>query len=349
MTTPGRILPKQTPEGRDLQDLREQVNHLAVEVFHLTTEVEDLRARMRTSRKSVVSHSQSSQPKEQTAASPPRCEIGPSIESDELDLESFRPESRSFQRATHVAGDEPAVAPTVQTMPLDTSARAERRLLPNRKTAARLGGAVGILTLLLVGLLRGGDDPVGEGAPVTTPSVNQVSTAPAPSPATQEQGAVESSGVRTQLGQPDQPDAVMSEIRNEAATDGNAPSGLSVQRSAVGSNVIDRELVGESDTFAIGTPVVFWTHVIGGSSGDSIRHVWFHDGREVGVTVLPVESPSWRTQSRHTLVPGSEGDWIVELQDSDGRTLASHQFRCERPDATSPQFPTSTEARGRRE
>ena len=106
-----------------------------------------------------------------------------------------------------------------------------------------------------------------------------------------------------------------------------AVSGLRVSSFAVGAGVVDRELVGESDTFAIGTSVVFWTHMIGGRPGDTIRHVWFHEAREASSMVLPVGSPTWRTHSRHTLTPESEGDWVVELRDSEGRVLASTQFR----------------------
>ena len=194
--------------------------------------------------------------------------------------------------------------------------------MPTGRTAARLGGAVGLVTLLLVALLRGGDgsDLVSESTRAVTPSVSQFLDVPAPNSAAQVH---------------DIPD-VLSQIPNEAAADGDPPSRLSALRSAVGSDVIDREVVGRSDTFVVGTRVVFWTHVAGGRGGDTIRHVWSHDGKEVGVTVLPVESPSWRTQSRHTLVPESEGDWVVELQDSEGRTLASHQFRCENPGQARP-------------
>jgi hypothetical protein len=120
-----------------------------------------------------------------------------------------------------------------------------------------------------------------------------------------------------------------SQTRARPASYGDSSSRLSVPRFGVGTEVIERELVGRSGTFGVGAAVTFWTHVVGGRRGDTIRHVWFHDGREVVATALPVGSPSWRTQSRHTLAAGSEGEWVVESRDSEGRLLASQQFRCE--------------------
>ena len=113
-----------------------------------------------------------------------------------------------------------------------------------------------------------------------------------------------------------------------AADDARAPR-LSVARSGVGTDVVDRELVGRSDTFAVCTPVAFWTHVTGGRPGDMVRHVWSHENRTVGVADLAVGSPSWRTHSRRTLAPGAEGDWVVEVRDVEGRVLGRHEFRGE--------------------
>jgi cytoskeletal protein RodZ len=103
---------------------------------------------------------------------------------------------------------------------------------------------------------------------------------------------------------------------------------LLVTSSGVGTDVVEQQLVGRSDTFPVGARVAFWTHVSGGRRGDSIRHVWSHRGRKASAVVLPLGGPSWRTQSRKTLLAEAEGDWVVEAQDSKGRALARHEFRC---------------------
>jgi cytoskeletal protein RodZ len=106
-----------------------------------------------------------------------------------------------------------------------------------------------------------------------------------------------------------------------------AAASISVSDSGVGTDVVDRELVGRSETFAVGTRVVFWTLVIGGRPGDTVRHAWFHRGRSVATVTLPVASASWRTHSQRMLGPGADGEWAVEAQDEHGRVLARHAFR----------------------
>jgi cytoskeletal protein RodZ len=103
---------------------------------------------------------------------------------------------------------------------------------------------------------------------------------------------------------------------------------LSIASSGVGTAVVDRELVGQSNTFPVGAGVVFWTLVTGGHAGDTVRHVWIHEGRVVASVALRVGSPHWRTYSRRSLDPGSEGEWIVEARDARGRVLVRHAFRC---------------------
>ena len=95
--------------------------------------------------------------------------------------------------------------------------------------------------------------------------------------------------------------------------------------SGVGSKVVDKRLVGESDTFALNTRVTFWTRIAGGRAGDMVSHVWFHNGVRIGSTSLRVGSSDWRTQSRQLLTP--DGQWAVEARDADGRVLVRHSFR----------------------
>ena len=113
-----------------------------------------------------------------------------------------------------------------------------------------------------------------------------------------------------------------------AASDG---AQLSLGDSGVGTDVVDRQLVGRSDTFPSGSNVVFWTLVLGGRPGEEVRHVWLRDGRTVSDVPLPVEGPQWRTHSRLRLEPDGEGNWVVEARDLDERVLARHRFRSEPP------------------
>jgi hypothetical protein len=141
--------------------------------------------------------------------------------------------------------------------------------------------------------------------------------------------AAEDEGVEVRTEEPTDPMGSTVADAVEAPIDARNDAGLAVPQSGVGTDVVDRQLVGQSQTFSVGTRVVFWTRIVGGGYGDSVSHVWLHNGRTTGVVNLPVDGPSWRTQSRRTLATDAEGTWVVEARDSDGRVLARHEFRCE--------------------
>ncbi len=103
---------------------------------------------------------------------------------------------------------------------------------------------------------------------------------------------------------------------------------LKVSECGAGTDVVDLQLVGRADRFAEGTVVWFWTRVIDGRRGDTIRHVWLHDGQVIGVAKLKIGGPQWRTRSRRRLTAGSLGAWTVEARDPEERMLASVGFTC---------------------
>ena len=197
-----------------------------------------------------------------------------------------------------------------------------------RWTVARVSGVAGLTIMLLVGLAWVGKPYVAllnETGPVL-PSARVISGARRtldPNAARPEPAGLElvTAGLGEVFGSPLAPEV--------PAADDARPSRLSVVRSGVGIDVVDRELVGRSETFAVCTRIAFWTHVAGGRSGEMVRHVWFHENRTVGVAELVVGGPSWRTHSRRTLAPGAEGDWVVEVWDVEGRVMARQEFRCE--------------------
>jgi cytoskeletal protein RodZ len=106
------------------------------------------------------------------------------------------------------------------------------------------------------------------------------------------------------------------------------PANLSIPSFGVGTGVENRQLVGEANSFPAGTRVFFWTRVLGGRNGDTIRHVWLHEGRVIAGTKLRLGGSHWRTQSRKTL--RALGRWAVEARDAAGNVLASTQFDCVR-------------------
>jgi hypothetical protein len=101
----------------------------------------------------------------------------------------------------------------------------------------------------------------------------------------------------------------------------------------VGTGVVNHELVGEATQFTEGTRVWFWTSVEGATSGQTILHVWLHEGQEVLSVSLRLGGVRWRTQSYKNLHSGTTGRWAVEARDEAGRVLARREFQSFRPAA----------------
>ncbi|MBW2278970.1 MAG: DUF2914 domain-containing protein [Deltaproteobacteria bacterium] len=117
----------------------------------------------------------------------------------------------------------------------------------------------------------------------------------------------------------------------EAVTPAPAPASaarLRITQYGVGTGVKNRQLRGESDRFALGTKVAFFTRVEAGRAGDTIRHVWRHEGNEIASIPLRIGGANWRTYSLKTMHAGSAGAWTVEAVDESGNVLARSAFNC---------------------
>ncbi len=107
------------------------------------------------------------------------------------------------------------------------------------------------------------------------------------------------------------------------------PGRISVTESGVGTGVVDRRLAGQGTRFEEGSTVFFFTRVVGGASGQKLRHVWLHEGRVIQSIELSLGSAHWRTYSTKTL--RAKGNWAVEARSADDRVLARADFTCEAP------------------
>ena len=108
---------------------------------------------------------------------------------------------------------------------------------------------------------------------------------------------------------------------------------LSIPEFGVGTRIAFHQLENQAEHFEEGTKVWFWTRVIGGEAGEPIRHIWFHENREVGSVELILGGPHWRTQSSRTLHSGSEGRWAAEARDSAGLVMARQEFTSVKTDS----------------
>lgn len=103
-------------------------------------------------------------------------------------------------------------------------------------------------------------------------------------------------------------------------------SHLRVTASGVGLGVRNKRLVGVGEEFEEGQVVYFATRVMGGRSGETVRHVWLRDGGWVQTVDLKLGGAHWRTHSRKTL--WGTGRWSVEARDAEGNVLARATFAC---------------------
>lgn len=168
----------------------------------------------------------------------------------------------------------------------------------------------------------------------------RVESDPLSQPATGPEGsvAVKSGGAESEAKAGADPKATAASAKRERTLGleqglrpGSADGRLTVSESGVGTGIVERQLVGRSDGFPEGAWVFFWTRVVGGESGDVIRHVWSHEGRLYMNAVLEIGGPHWRTYSSYRLSADSLGSWTVEARGADGAVLAREEFLCSPP------------------
>ncbi len=216
--------------------------------------------------------------------------------------------------------EQPAKQPTSESM---TPAADPGSARPEPRTIAAVAGGAAILLLAVWGIaaMSGGGESVDElGA-------NQ------PPPARPESAGPVTPAVEERPSEPD-PEPRIAETPKPAETapvdvieeplGALPPSELIIAAFGLGTDVVDRRLIGASDRFAEGSAAVFQTRVTGGRKGESIRHVWLREGRTVQATELELGGSHWRTHSRKTL--WGTGSWTVEVRDGNGRVLASSEF-----------------------
>ena len=156
---------------------------------------------------------------------------------------------------------------------------------------------------------------------------------PEPNEPTTRAAAAREKSVSAQPAPPPPPAPVEIEERSETAREpiAVAPGRWTVEEYGVGTGVVARAVVGQSDQFDEGTEVWFLTRITGGEPGDTVHHVWLREGQVMSDVVLRVGGSPWRTQSKKMLHAGAAGSWAVEARDNSGHVLARREFRCVEP------------------
>lgn len=105
-----------------------------------------------------------------------------------------------------------------------------------------------------------------------------------------------------------------------------AQSRTSVEEAAVGRAIVDRMPADTGSTFSRDVGMLYaWTRV-SGAEGQTIHHVWLHEGQEMADVALAVGGSPWRTWSSKNIVEYWTGQWSVEVRDGAGRVLDTVRF-----------------------
>lgn len=97
----------------------------------------------------------------------------------------------------------------------------------------------------------------------------------------------------------------------------SAFSAVSISKAKLGTEVVDREISGETSTFSRDETGYLWMRVVDGE-GETITVNWTNGDQSYDVD-LNIGSNSWRTWSSKVLF--LPGEWTVTVTDSSGETL----------------------------
>jgi hypothetical protein len=98
--------------------------------------------------------------------------------------------------------------------------------------------------------------------------------------------------------------------------------GLTVERTVICKNVVNRTPVDAGNSFATSVGKIFcFTKIVGANHPADITHVWYFDGTERDRITLSVGGSPWRTYSSKRLRPNDVGPWHVDVLDAGGNML----------------------------
>lgn len=103
----------------------------------------------------------------------------------------------------------------------------------------------------------------------------------------------------------------------------------SVKRFLLAGSVSNREPEGELNEISFtadGSAAVWAYSEIIDKKGSRFKYVWLHGGNQIATVPVNVGSNRWRSYSSKVINQSMSGAWRVELQDGEGRLMASADF-----------------------
>lgn len=103
----------------------------------------------------------------------------------------------------------------------------------------------------------------------------------------------------------------------------------SVKRFLLAESVSNREPEGELNEISFtanGSAAVWAYSEVIDKKGSRLKYVWLHGGNQIATIPVNVGSNRWRSYSSKLINQSMSGAWRVELQDGEGRLMASADF-----------------------
>ncbi len=103
----------------------------------------------------------------------------------------------------------------------------------------------------------------------------------------------------------------------------------SVKRFLFARSVSNKEPEGELNEISFtadGRAAVWAYSEVIDKKGSRFKYVWLHGGKQIATVPVNVESNRWRSYSSKLINQSMSGAWRVELQDGEGRLMASADF-----------------------
>ena len=105
-------------------------------------------------------------------------------------------------------------------------------------------------------------------------------------------------------------------------------SAVQVENSAIGEDVVNREVVSEGDSFSVAVGKLYcYSKIANIDSHTSVVHAWYYGSEERARVSLSVSPPAWRTYSSKIIQAHEIGVWRVEILDQDGNLLETVRFQ----------------------
>ena len=105
--------------------------------------------------------------------------------------------------------------------------------------------------------------------------------------------------------------------------------GGTVARSALTSQVQDREPLDKLDRVTDQQGQLVYFTELRGMSGQTAKHRWQHNGKVMAEVEFDIKGPRWRVWSSKNFIPDWTGEWTISVINGAGEVISEQGFTYE--------------------